>query len=251
MHKLKLFHQLICICGAIGMTSFCFYKFFQNKSVVSIELKEFHVTPRDIYPSFSVCFTNQRNDGIFKDTNGLKRKVVSDMMKGLAPLNESLLENQTYEDMTIKFPSGDIYYMIDKDGVGHKHICNMPYCFQTFGDAVTKCFTHDIKFEQNTKIIKLDMTLRNLSSLIVEESVLNVYIHHPGQLFRSSLQPIFFRKRTSRHKNYVLLRIQSVSVVRNREDGKEGCNPANFEDDRIILEKSARMFSCKSKYPGQ
>ena len=243
MAKLEILYQVLCIAAAVGMTTFCIVKYVKNESVVSVNHREFHQTPTDVYPSISICFGQP-----FMKTNNTEDAKVENMMKGLKKWNQSLLENVTYEDMTIKLDANEIKYVILEYGPKSKIICQQSDCFKTIGDARKKCFTHDIKFEGHSKLLFIEIHLDNAKSTLADHNM-KIYLHHPGQLFRNSLQPVLNSKRSS-NRSLITFNIQSVTVLRKREDDKTGCNPASSEDDEIILRKAAKMVNCTSKYPG-
>ena len=148
MAKLTPLYQLLCIAGAVGMSTFCMVKYFKNKSVVSVNYRQFHDTPSDVYPSISLCFGPP-----FKNTNNTEDAKIAEMMKGQRKLNQSLLENVTYEDMTLKLDVDKIDYYIFENELNSKSKCTHSGsdCFKTIGNAGTKCFTHDIRFEGQSK----------------------------------------------------------------------------------------------------
>ena len=143
MNRSELFYQILCIAATIGMTSYCIHKYFKNESVVSVNTKEFHDSPNDIYPSISLCF--RPNEKLFVDTKDMNRTEMIKMMKGNKEFNGSLFQNTTYEDITIQLQSGSIKYTTSTNRKEFRKVCSMPGCFNIIGDGKMKCFTHDIK----------------------------------------------------------------------------------------------------------
>ena len=175
MHKLKLLYQIFCILGAVSMTAFCFCKYFQNESVVSVSYRQFHEASEDIYPGISFCFLSTRIEGIFKNTNNLTTKDIARTMKGQGKNNEKLFENITYKDMTVEFPLKTFAYTGMKNII--KNICTNSECFKIYGDGKIKCFTHDIRFKRRETIKVLRLRTGPLS---MKNAKILVYFHHPG-----------------------------------------------------------------------
>ena len=95
MKKLHLLYQILCVSAALGMTSYCTIRYLRNDSVVAVNYKEFHATPKDVYPSFTICFVN-REFGPFVDSHGIEKSEVSEIMRGRRQFNTSLLKTFHY-----------------------------------------------------------------------------------------------------------------------------------------------------------
>ena len=243
MMKVKILYQLLCIVATLGMTTLCILKYLKNESVVSV-----HDSPTDVYPSITLCFEGKKT-GPFVDTNNVEKVKISDMMKGLTKLNRSLLENATYDDMTIMLNVDKIDYVMLENDLKLKTQCTQSDCFKTIGDVRIKCFTHDINIEGQSTLMSMWIKLDNAKSTLADFSM-SIYLHHPGQFFRNSLKAVLVSKYSAKDRSQMNFNIESLTVLRKREDDKTGCNPGSSEDDEMILKKTAKMFSCKSKYPG-
>ena len=242
---MKILYQLLCITAALGMTTFCIVKYLKNKSVVSVNYKQFQDPPTDVYPSISICFRKP-----FIKTNNTEDAKVEEMMKGERKFNKSLMENVTYDDMTVKLDVNQIeYYKLDND-LNSKINCTQSDCFKTIGDANMKCYTHDIKSEGNSTVMKVGMILDNAKSTLADY-FMRIYLQYHGQFFRNSLQHVLTSKPSPPSiRSLMTLNIQFLTVLQRREDDKTSCNPASSEDDEMILKNTAKMFNCSSKYPG-
>ena len=64
------------------------------------------------------------------------------------------------------------------------------------------------------------------------------------------MDPAFDENLNTIENNEIMLKIQSVTVLRNRENAKIVCNPVSFQDDKILLEQAVNQFNCTTKYPG-
>ena len=75
-----------------------------------------------------------------------------------------------------------------------------------------------------------------------------IYFHHPGQFFRNTMDP-FLSGPYHKMANNIQLQIRSLSVIQKRKYGIS-CHDERFNDDKIVMEKVAKIFNCTAKYPG-
>ena len=223
------------------MTSYCIYKYLKNESVVSVSHKIFHDTPDDVYPSISICF--QSLSGPFVDTRDIKKNDIAEMMNGSTTFNQSLLDNLTYNDITLKLEIENFMFQI-LPRTWRQEPCNNSGCFTTFGDGWVKCFTHDIKYKHKQNYRTLSFNVKK--SWEQGSQIINLFLHHPGQLFRSAIQ--YF---SIQNKNRINFNIQSVTVLRKRNTEITACSTESSDDDRILFENIAKQFNCRALYPGQ
>ena len=104
MNKVKKLYQILCIAGAVAMTVYSIMTYISNESVVSVHSKEFHATPEDVYPSFTLCFVNKN------------RTEIAILRKRLETFDKSLAGKLIYDNLTIKMAdfgaSVDYNYMV-------------------------------------------------------------------------------------------------------------------------------------------
>ena len=246
MNIFKILYQIFCIAGAVGMSLFCVLKYLKNESVVSVSYKVFHDTPDDVYPSISICFYTLNQYGPFVNTSGINKQDIARMMKGEKEYNQSLFENITYEDMTMKL-SVLVYMYIEEITVDIVK-CDDFKCFKTYGDGIKKCFSHDIKYAQGKIYKSLNIRVKKTKKLM--ETVMQIFFHHPGQLFRTGHDPVYegvFHKNRER----IIFKVQSVTTRQKRKDDREKCNHASFDDDEILFENEVKKYNCAAKYKGQ
>ena len=215
MKLLKNIFQLLCIAGALGMTSFCIYKYLDDGSLVSINSRRFHDTPDDVYPSISICLYR----GLFVDTNNVNGSDIEKKMNGLTEFNETFFENITYEDMTTTLQIEALVYE-PFQGKKIQIKCQNSKCFKIYGDGLLKCFTYDVKFNGEKKYKRMEIVIKKTKELMNVQAMI-IYFHHPGQLFRNGLDSVLSGPY---HKiaRSIKFNIQSLSVIKNRENNKLG-----------------------------
>ena len=243
MMKIGVLYELLCISGAVIMSVYCLMKYMKNESVVALNYTEFHASQEDVYPSITICFSNGVF-GPFVDTEYIIKTETAHTIKEWGNINNSMFGNISYDDITIGMEDFGANIIYDSEE-GDIKPCENKECFKSYGDALQKCFTHDIESMQNNKIYRIkfrfDKEIRNISMPV------NIYFHHPGQFLRNGGSPAL-RSRVLENFNKLNFDITSVTVLRKREDG---FNPANSEDDKMIFDNTAKSLNCKSIYPGK
>ena len=248
MKKVEYVYKIFCISGAIGMTAFCFYRYSKNESRVSVNEKAFHDTPRDVYPSMTICLTAGKY-GLFVDKNNVSRRDIVKMMTGFTEINQSVFENTNYDEMTMTLKVKRFRYRYLKGKFDEDIPCQKSKCMKIRGDSVGKCITHDIQFKKQVKYKEFNIHITKTTSLM-EADKMKIFFHHPGQLFRNGLDPVLSGPYHMMANN-IKLNIQRLSVIEKRESGNTKCNMKIFDDDKILLENAAKKFNCTSKYPGE
>ena len=150
--------------------------------------------------------------------------------------------------MTTGLPVENLSYLIIKEDSVFTDACVDSKCFKIYGDGKMKCFTHDINFVQGEMYKILHILLTKTKHII--ESKMMMYFHHPGQLFRVGNDPVF-EGVCPKKANRVMFNVQSVTVLQRRTYGKEKCNPASFEEDKILFENKVKLYNCNTNYKGQ
>ena len=235
--KIGVLYEILCIFLAAVMSVYCLMKYMKNENVVDMKFTEFHASQEDVYPSITICFSNVF--GPFVDTEFMNKTETAKMIKEWGNINNSMFGNISYDDITIgveDFGASIIYNSEE----GDIKPCENKECFKSYGDALQKCFTHDIESMQNNKIYKMkfrfNKEIRNIFMGV------NIYFHHPGQFLRRGGSPALRNRHIENIKGFNF-DLTSVTVLRKREDG---CNPANSDDDKMLL-----LFNCTSIYTGK
>ena len=125
------------------MSCYCLRKYLNNESIAAVSYTEFHDSPDDVYPSITICLSNGIS-GPFVDTENMNKTEVANMIKEWGNINSSILGNVTYDDITIGMQDfgTNLTYVSEE---GKSNPCKNKTCFKSYGDAVQKCFAHDIR----------------------------------------------------------------------------------------------------------
>ena len=68
MTHIKVTSVLVCILLTAHMTAKEAIRFMKNEDTSTITYKQFNKAPRDTYPTFSICFTDEQ---FYSGNNGL------------------------------------------------------------------------------------------------------------------------------------------------------------------------------------
>ena len=265
--------RFLCLILTLLLLSYCTWRYIQDGSTSLIDVRTYHTTKKDIYPSLSLCFYGNE----IYDRNKLNQtygiKTPKDYM--------AFLEGQTWEDKMTKIEYDDVTmdlsnYVQSIDIAVNDLYSNPVYNWHSkhgkametnqnstiskskeqfpfvvsFRQASFKCFSLDLSTElmpeTKDQIIRIiEVTFRNLSSLNVHMSY---YMHYPNQLIRTLPFDVEHPgypglvSGTLKEKNF---RIQNVEVIRRRNTFKKPCNEEWRKDDHLLKLEILQTTKCK------
>ena len=119
-------------------------------------------------------------------------------------------------------------------------------------DPYIKCFSHHPELDHETTIDAIDFYF-NISRLVsFENGKMYIYAHHNGQLIRNMryIYKIRHFTRISRNNtnNRLVLDINYVKIVKNRNDAELQCDDSLHNDDDKWLRQLVRNISCIPPY---
>ena len=119
-------------------------------------------------------------------------------------------------------------------------------------DPEVKCFSHHPQLDNETTVDSIDFYFYISKLVSLEKGMMYVYVHHTGQLIRSMRYIYKIRHFTGINYNYsnnhLVLDINYVRIVKNRNDAELKCNDALHMDDQEWLKEIVRNFSCIPPY---
>ena len=269
---------LICIYLAGYMTLIESLRYVENKDASSFGYKKFGESPRDRYPTFSICLHSVQNnfflyfDSTLKNITGRNKNTFTEyesilsglifyqngVLKALQEISfkqvsESELHKVSYqlkdfvhrlefEDRnsrkTEKYDEDDS--TLYPNGTLPLHI--------SYKDSRTICFTRNS--DSNTTFERRsDMISFPIQTLIDTELYIQIYIHHPGQLTRSLDKPVLKSKAIDLEENSnVIFNINDVSVLRRRPDAIQKCDEKLHDDDQKFRDEVTQVVGCVPSY---
>lgn len=244
-------------------------RYFRNEDMSTVGFKYFASSPKDTYPSFSVCLTDEdRDDGeiysFFNEEIALTYPIEGANFKSLVRIlmgnvtSSPISANERFEirnaselysniiSITLEKIYSGIYFNTEdkkydlKLSKSKKSNPPMPF-YVSYQDPATMCFTRNN--DKNEKTIRIDDLLILSRSKLEKFNrfvKLKVFVHHPNQLLRVFKSPVFesFIKDEESlidwEKSFLSFHISQVSILRKRSDANTPCND-NLKDDDLQL----------------
>ena len=251
-------------------------RYLENRDASSIGYKQFNQTPRDKYPTFSICFqgaevnwyydtlmfnrlgiTTAQYELILKGETGLRYdyeyatrlfkkspldiRNVSDI--GLEQFSLNITDVLVGLEFVTQKPNNAIHYVSGKDG---KPVQELPF-YIGYQTPETICFTR--KSNDELDLIRvhdwLSLPRYLLDDQIYGDVELQLVIHYPGQLLRSLDNPRYKSTLDNYNKVKLLeLKISHVTVLRKRPDSNAPCNNEDQDDDTHLLLEIIKHIGC-------
>ena len=258
------FH-LVCLLTTAGLLSYCIYKFIQNESTSLVDFQTYHRTEKDIYPSFSLCFSGE---GIYGKAN------LKNITKYKSFLRGSLWDDQLlkidYDEVTINFLDYVEYVVIRNNLIGESLYTwknnggkktnmgketqnsaqdNFPF-FTSFRDEHQKCFTLDFSTDRIPQIkgkviVVLEVFLKNVKTI---DAMLSYYMHYPNQLTISRFLDVEYLPHMGIMSGKIEAKniwIDNTEVIRRRSTLKARCNQGVVRHDDCIMKQILQNTKCK------
>ena len=279
LNRVKVLFSLACFFFAIEMTITQIVRYLDNRDTSLVSYKTFNDSPLDRYPTFSICFQGQlyRFDGlllgigittdqylnILKGKTGVRYEYIHE--SGLfteipisfdnvsaTPLKEFRLKvSDVIKSLEFKIQNTETETTIDYENRKKGSTFEEVHLGIGLHTPDTICFTrisHD-KFG----ILRLADIITFKRSFVVNPEYgdveMAIYVHYPGQLWRSLENPKFISKlRDMFQFKLYELRISSVVIERKRPDANDRCNDRIEDDDNYLLHKIVGRVGCVPPY---
>ena len=273
LNRLIIVFRATCFLLAIYMTIILAARFLINRSDTSIAYRKYNHRSEDVYPSFSICFSESTEfhwyleSDLFRDLE-LSSMQYKRMLKGdvvfryqydrslrlyrkYPPTNKSYSTTVAYHlkisDILLeaKFETENVSHLVHhKSGTRGTILSEAPFTigFQT-PDMI--CFTRDAPYIPG--LIRLEDTISFSTTFMknvkYENAKMSIYIHHPGQLIRSLESPYFsslFHK--YKWEDELQFKILQYTILRKRSDSTGTCNKRiqNYDEflQKLVIQKA-------------
>ena len=255
------------------------WRYLANKDAPSISYKLFNQTPRDNYPTFSVCFHGSslywyhrkelfdefgidatQYDSTIKGKDGVRyrldyksklyEKETMDIQNvSSIGFEQRLFLNFSYILKKVEFvaedPNHSSHYIGEEASAPHLFYVG----YQT---ADTICFTRKSDDEQG--LIRVNDLLTLNRSVLEDKLYLNaeleIFVHYPGQLLRAFGFPSFkskFYEIMDWTKRIEIL-ISEVTTLRKRPDSNVPCDTEDQKDDLKMIRQTVALIKCVPMY---
>ena len=322
--------RIVCIAIAIWMSIDLTMRYLENEDKASVTYKKFHDSPRDRYPTYTLCFQSLKRSSFYNETYlkhefNLTKFEYQSILSGDVwnrGSNDSLKMMYKKKDITkidfekaAKHPMDVIsdylvgYNMGQHTEFGRKKMgalkivenrswfnpeydLNMttwpkllvdhrsktrfskifPF-YKSYQDDQQICLTRRNEFRE-----KVTRSFEHLAYWTWKNDYfdrISVYMHHPGQGMRQFFQKygtkaltdriFLFNAKTSKLQNVMKFSVNHVSVLRQRPDGNQQCDPYHVDDEKMFsrifkiipcvpvfwktfLPKNAHQKECKTGF---
>ena len=256
--------------------------FLENDDATTIHYRRFNLSPKDKYPTYSICFTGSelywyQAKSLF-DVFGVSPSKFEEMLKGQKGIRydydyASMLYNKTIVDLR-NFADVDIdkfslkmsdiltglKFVTDDDMASIRHGVGTPreeidkmfdgVSYKT-PDAI--CFTRASRDSVNTQRLYdwLAFSPSVLERPEFQDVRLKIVVHYPQQLMRSFHNPAFqstVRIWNKKYYNDVKIAISKVTILRKRPGSNVPCDDNLENDDEKLQQQIMNRIECTPPY---
>ena len=276
----KLVYEIGCFLLALYMTAIMTNRFLENKDATSITFKRYNESPREKYPSFSICFTGTQfywyYYGHMANVYGITPQEYEKILVGQpAFIHDYLHSSRLYKKLPVNLNNFsdslyDQFHVQFRDVVTEvEFLTKNANHYTYYGPNTTRTSTQDppfyigyqtpttICFTRNTcdhigSRRMQDMITFNMSTLARVNYInteIQVIVHYPEHLLKSMNMPSYTSTFSSLHGNIPLeFKLSSGSLLRKRPDSLNPCNPGIEDYDEYLLLSIARKINCIPPY---
>ena len=274
-YRVELYAQplfwIVCVSLLAFMTSKEIARFGRNRDTSSISFNKFNSSPKDTYPTFTICFqknktnkpsenktTESSDNKMFKRQRKKNRKTKTKDEKKDLNFNDLLRDETDIRNMVRQYFTMDTSKnKIDKWKLKTKGDLPSPSnplislsnssvwpFYKSYHERDKICFTKAEAFKKN--FIKwIDGVIFDSQRLEeVGRRYILIYVHRSNHLIRSfgeEVAKMTMTKESGDLNKELIIKISGVNVIRKRPDAKETCNPKADDQDayfrNFIIEK--------------
>ena len=252
--KWKVFYNcytFLCVAGTLVISGFWAYQFSLDESLFSIEFKEYHKKPEDIFPFVSLCFSNSLLPATENGSRHFKQK---EMVKYLKKEGHFLNISSAYEETTFNLHDYvKEYFLVPRSGTG-KHFLPSefewnilkPSYLGYWSDTFFKCYSiqfppkdvHSISVRLNNTVFPEGIRPTNNKFVVV--------FHYPHQILAPNLNMkyIWESKNNSNNGYTTHFFLENVEIFRRRKN----CYSNWMDYDNEMTEQVMKKVGCRLPY---
>ena len=252
----KAVYKAFCfiLAGYMGLTQVL--RLLDNKDSSSIHYKTFNESPKDVYPTFSVCFFSTDRFSLhyvmrkeIEEKTGLSFSDYDRLLKGETVENES-----SSKILAIKYDLFSVKLDLFLNAVGletqnGEEKMEAKSFYSSYQDPDKACFT--LKSTNEIGVFReRDWISLNLDKLNEANVIMHTYIHYPGRLTREIGKPNFeiHPDEVDDDHTRTTLQLNRLSILRKRPDAKETCDPNLEDDDQAFKIHVVKKVGCVPLY---
>ena len=243
-------YLIACIVATFGFTVYCFYEYSRNEDASSITFKKYHEDRNNIYPAITLCFSEYLDPEQFQNNETLMEDY-RQFLKGTRWSEQ--LASLDYEQATLNISKYLYHTYITKfeaEDKDEKNIGAPTYSVSQGVDPYYKCWTFEVPFMENERIMKLGIQLKKSifpNSQRSTKGAFKVAISYPGQTIRARV--IKFNWKHINYTEYTMeFGIQNMVVLKKRSMSGNKCHEEPTKDDINQLLDLIRLKGCRPPF---
>lgn len=227
-------------------------KYWKNESLTQINIKQLGDCKHSCYPATTFCLYSD-NGNLMTKLDSLTRRKCYESLNG--KMNDTI-DLEICDVSNLSLPAKSYFNNITFEYTDETKLnYELENITHTYIDPDDQCFTIQTnpKLSASISRINFELNAEQLSSL--SGGSLKVFLHHPGQFLRNSLQfrnPVYYIKTlnplTVRARSDIAISTTHIVVTINRKDGETECNDIITNHDEYWLNELRKLVGCNPPY---
>ena len=254
-------YRTLCILFICILILSILYQFCLNNLASSSDMKNYFESDQDIQPAFSVCVVDPELDKKIKAIDdSYNRSTYIKFLQG--KIDDDTLSNLDFE--SIKFDWSKYFYQsptarlesnngtflgYDNSSVNWKYYTSF-IGLQSYKRYLTYCLAVE-PLSKNVSTIKLYLNTSIFENGLRPDSShkLRVFMHYPGQIFRSySTAKTTWKKVTNETIYHMKFRAQYVQVLHRYQKRNHRCLEDWKNYDKFVVDSVIETAGCRAPY---
>ena len=274
-------YKNICLILTTVLVGHSISVYLQDRDITRISHVKFHSTPKDVYPSISLCF----GDILEKEkleARGIDKTLYSDFLTGKnwnktfldVNFDEVSIDLETYLlaiEMFKEGYNGDVaeggHFLFDNTMHQGENPQDSPAWrpniykdTKPFWGLVQKCITFDVPIDSQQPSTWMTVVMsksvfkngKRPASSAYAKDLFSVEIHYPRQQYRYAERKMDWHTEEPQHnilKSYGMkFRINNMEVINQRNTRRIPCYEKSIEEDQILKASLIRAMNCTPPY---
>ena len=279
-YTLKVYEN-ICWVVTTVLVGYSISVYLEDRDITRISDVKFHLTPKDIYPSMSLCFGDiLKRDKL--EAQKINKTLYLDFLTGKnwnktfldINFDEVSIDLETYllaiemykEGYNSDVAEGSLFMFDNTMHPGEKpqdRSAWRPNIYQDtkpFWGLIQKCITFDvpISLQQTSTWITIVMSKsvfqrgKRPATTTYAGNMFSVDLHYPRQRYRYAQKKMDWPTDEPQHnilKSYGMqFRINNMDVIDQRNTGRYPCNEKSIEEDQTLKSFLIQAINCTPPY---
>ena len=257
MARLEIYHIFLLICSILTIIycSKLICKYLSNESSTQIAVQELGNIPKAHVPAITVCLHADRGDLFLNmESNiNISKEEYYFLLLGKGNDTSGILQQLSFQNSIIKGYDylSTISWIYDADSEEQSSSGSTIPIFDTYLDPDDQCFTFESIYVTSVALNYVNFHFNTMQlQKLGRNGMLQVFLHHPGHLIRSSNQLQFFSARMQNMDtiNNLEVHVHEIKLIRNRVDDGRKCNEDIKNEDTNWMKSVIELIGCVPEY---